>query len=212
MLNLTEYAKNRYSEPPKITRNYLDKLHQIARIVGNNNQVLELGSGAGDLTKLLKARDNKVMTVDLDHSMMNVDLQKGKLPIKRESYDTVVAVEIIEHILDVDSLLYEIWRVLEPLGRLIISTPNLASLGRRLMLLVGSNPYVENFLYPDEAGHVKHYTAQDLDYLLTRRGFKDVEITGDVVNLTSNGRIYSTWLAKRMPTLARCIIAVARKS
>lgn len=45
-------------------------------------------------------------------------------PIKDNSYDSVLAGEVIEHVLDLESFFKEIWRVLKKDGLLILSTPN----------------------------------------------------------------------------------------
>lgn len=206
-MNLVDIAKKRYRGPVAIRPNYLYKLNLMAIAVGDNNMVLELGCGDGILTNMMRPY-NDVISIDLEKGDLHVDLQKGQLPALTDSMDVVVASELIEHIMDVDKLLKEVHRVLKPNGRLVISTPNLASLGRRVLLLAGRNPYVENFLYPNEAGHVKHYTFKDFKYLLEKNGFKVSKMYGDVVVLPG---LFSKVLAKLFPRLSRCIIAEGNK-
>jgi 2-polyprenyl-3-methyl-5-hydroxy-6-metoxy-1,4-benzoquinol methylase len=206
-MDLAKIAKKRYRNPPIIRKNYRYKLNLINGIVGSGNLVLELGSGSGNLTRLVEQK-NDVVTVDLQGANLTVDLQAGKLPCLTQSFDIVTAIEVLEHILDVDRLLTDIHRVLKPGGRLILSTPNLASLGRRVLLVAGKTPYVENFLYPGEAGHLKHYTFSDVRYLLGKNRFHVEKLTGDVVVLPG---WQSGILARIFPHFSRSIIAVATR-
>lgn len=211
MIDLTEYAKQRYKNPVIIKKNYTAKLQLIADMFPCGNLILELGCGDGILTSMLN-KHNKVIGIDLEKGEIQCDLQTSYLPFHQECFDGVVAVELIEHIFDIDRLLGEIHRVIKKHGLFVLSTPNLASLGRRLMLLAGKNPYVENFLYPTDAGHVKHYVRKDLKYLLTKNGFKVNKIIGDTVMLSQNGNWHVPLLAKLFPNLSRCLIAICQKS
>ena len=62
------------------------------------------------------------------------------LPISNACLDAVFAGEIIEHLVDTDSFIAEIARVLRPGGHTVITTPNLASFENRLRLLAGIYP------------------------------------------------------------------------
>jgi SAM-dependent methyltransferase len=46
------------------------------------------------------------------------------IPFDDHSFDLVVLIEVIEHVIDKDALFQEISRVLKPLGRLFVTTPN----------------------------------------------------------------------------------------
>ena len=208
--DLTRIAKERYGKSVMVKKNYLDKLYYISDLVGNGGRVLDLGSGSGLLATLMM-RNNNVTTVDLHNADFVVDLQREPLPFA-ESFNTVTCIELIEHIWAVDRLLKDIYRVLQKDGKLIISTPNLASLGRRLLMLCGVNPYVENFLRPQEAGHVKHYTLKEFKYILEENEFIVDNIVGDCVMFSNSGEVYSNALGKMFPKLSRSLIAVCRKS
>ena len=203
---LTAHAKRRYKGKTLYSKNALEKFNLINSLVGSGNNVLEVACGDGTLSEMM-SKNNQVTGIDID----DCDLQKDSLPYCNNSFNVVVASEIIEHIWDCDRFLQDIRRVLKPGGRLIITTPNLASLGRRLMLLKGTSPYVDNFIYPDEAGHIKHFTQKDFGYLLEKNGFTVENWWSDVVNFTSNGKRYSAVLATFFPRLGRSIIAECKK-
>ena len=209
-MNLADYARQRYKGKTVVSKNYLCKLNKIVKLVGRCQTVLDLGCGDGELVEELKARGNFnfAMGVDLDKGDFQVDLQHQALPFRNNYFEVITAIELIEHIWDVDRLLQDIKRVLTKDGKLIISTPNLCSLGRRLMMLIGRNPYVENFLYPTDAGHVKHYTIKDFKYLLLKNGFIIEKIVGDCVMV--NKRLFSSKLGDWLPSLSRSMIVVCR--
>jgi ubiquinone/menaquinone biosynthesis C-methylase UbiE len=100
---------------------------------------LDLGCGVGYGTAVIAAADDRkgpLVAVDIsqdaltygkrtyDKSIRFVAADAERLPIKDESFDTVVCIEAIEHVASPDGLLREIARVLRPDGLLIISTPN----------------------------------------------------------------------------------------
>ncbi|MFN6992331.1 MAG: methyltransferase domain-containing protein, partial [Fervidobacterium sp.] len=79
--------------------------------------------------------------LDISHlkDVIITDLNKS-FPLKNESFDTVVSMDVIEHLYDVDNFLSEIYRILKNGGKAIISTPNLISWRNRLNILLGKNP------------------------------------------------------------------------
>lgn len=58
---------------------------------------------------------------------LQLDLNEEKLPFDDESFDLVVVLELIYHLLDPDAAIEEMKRVLSPDGMLLLSTPNLAN-------------------------------------------------------------------------------------
>ena len=128
-------------------------------------------------------------------------------------FDIVVAGEVIEHILDTDFFFNEIKRVLKSNGFLILSTPNTASLGRRILLLLGKNPYFEaSYGFPPEAlaGHIRFFTKDLLLSFLKYKGFEIITFTSDVVNFTSSGSLSNKLIADIFPTLGHCLIVKAK--
>lgn len=59
------------------------------------------------------------------------------------SFDIIIAGNIIEHIIDTDAILAKIYDFLKPSGSLLLTTPNITLLDRRVILLIGINPFIE---------------------------------------------------------------------
>jgi SAM-dependent methyltransferase len=47
-----------------------------------------------------------------------------RIPCEKESFASVVSNSVLEHIPDVDAVLLDIWRILKPDGKLVITVPN----------------------------------------------------------------------------------------
>jgi len=127
-----------------------------------DGQLLELGCGVGRGIAILSDYCDQYTGVDKNEKLIG-QLQQTypkarfinqSVPpltgIPTESYDCVVAFQVIEHIPNDDLFVKEIHRVLKPQGQLILTTPNIKrSLTR--------NPW-----------HVREYTAEQLSALLKR--------------------------------------------
>ncbi len=99
--------------------------------------LLELGCGEGRGVELLapvaksyKALDKIQEVIDkLSAKYPKIEFIQGNIPplpaAMSDSFDTVVSFQVIEHIKDDEAFLKEIFRVLKPGGKAIISTPNI---------------------------------------------------------------------------------------
>ncbi len=99
---------------------------------------LEVGCGDGIWTSILKDRCKMLVSFDLSEyrvknvyktnpSIKFVVCDARRLPFKENIFNTVVALEVIEHLpatKDHIKFLSEVKRVLSPSGRFLISTPN----------------------------------------------------------------------------------------
>ena len=111
------------------------------------------------------------------------DLGREPLPFADDSFDFAAYTDVIEHhSFSPKRVLAEIHRVLVPGGRLILATPNHASLYNRFKLLVGASVN-DNFDYffntSAEAetydGHHREYTRAEIRSALEQTGFQVLE-------------------------------------
>ena len=198
------------------------RLDKTVKLIGKNKLVLDVGCGDGFIMNMIRNLGNKVIGIEIADSAIKKARKKGfkvyDLSLNsnwsgkiQEKFDVIFAGEIIEHIFDTDQFLSNIRKVLKKNGKLIITTPNLATLGRRLMLFVGQNPLIETTGRSTDAGHIRYFTQGSLCMLLRENGFRVHETTSAVVNFNSSGKIFSKLMATIFPTLGNNIIVYASK-
>lgn len=89
----------------------------------------------------------------------------------RELFDTIIFTEVLEHLMADDELvLSNLYRLMNPGGRLIMSIPNAATFGNRAKLLMGYNiqwPKKRILRGPFGGyGHFREYTLKEIVQLL----------------------------------------------
>ena len=107
-------------------------------------QALDIGSGNGELVGAIRARFGlRTSACDYTDTLMKdptqrvdiVDLKADKLPYLDGRFSLVTCIETIERLEQTRAILREIFRVLEPGGLAVISTPNILNLPSRLRYL-----------------------------------------------------------------------------
>lgn len=100
--------------------------------VGSGLQILDVGCGDGVISEPIMKMGNYVASVELPtiatlakkckvSSVMAGDAEE--LAFASDSFDVVIASEVVEHLWEPESFLNEAYRVLKPDGYLIIETP-----------------------------------------------------------------------------------------
>ena len=108
-------------------------------------EALDIGSGNGELASAIRARFGfRTSACDYTDALMKdptqrvdiIDLNADKLPYLDGRFSLVTCIETIAHLEQTRPLLREIFRVLEPGGVTVISTPNILNLPSRLRYLM----------------------------------------------------------------------------
>lgn len=132
---------------------------------------LDVGCSNGVFVQQARSRGLDACGIDLSATAVDDARQRG-LPVRcttaeqyapGESFDTVTAFDVLEHVRDPAGFLGAIHRLLSPGGVLALTVPNLASLARRIM---GRRWY---FYIPEE--HLYYFDPPTIRALLTRTGF-----------------------------------------
>jgi SAM-dependent methyltransferase len=99
---------------------------------GHRPRILEIGCGSGALLQDLQEK-NTVYGMDLADAALKICRERGldcvsmadvtALPYGDEAFDTVIAIDVLEHIDDDGAALREIHRVAKPGGTLIVTVP-----------------------------------------------------------------------------------------
>src|SRR5205807_4709429 len=132
------------------------------------------------------------------------------LPFRSESFATVVAAEVIEHVFDTQAVLLELARLLVPRGWLALTTPNLVALSGRAQLVLGRSPHnVEFDAGPGTSGHIRYFTFDTLELLLRRAGLTPLGRWTNVAHFSVLGS--SELVGRLRPSLGHTLISLAQK-
>jgi O-methyltransferase len=109
----------------------------VLSLVGRRQRVLVLGDAGGELSRALREqRDCEVVAVD----------DPAVADLGDRHVDVIVAVDVLQHLVDPGAVLARLAPVLAPGGYLVASVPNVAHGSVRLALLGGSFPYADDGL------------------------------------------------------------------
>jgi len=153
----------------------------LAEYIGKGKDVLDIGCRDGILTEIY-AEGNRVLGVDVDEDALtearerlNIETKAFDLtapwPVQEESFDVVVAGEVLEHLYFPEKVVERASSVLRADGLFIGSVPNAFSLKNRLRLFFGKKKGTPL----EDPTHINHFTRGELLELL-RKYFMEVEI------------------------------------
>jgi 2-polyprenyl-3-methyl-5-hydroxy-6-metoxy-1,4-benzoquinol methylase len=139
------------------------------------NTLLEVGCAAGFFLKVAAEEGWQVTGVEImepavvyANETLGLDVRAGTLTdveLPPASFDTVVMIETVEHLLDPAQTLRMAYNLLRPGGALLLAVPNLNSVMRPLLGVAWS------VLSPAE--HLYYFTETTLNQLLWQIGFSE---------------------------------------
>ncbi len=152
-----------------------------------SGEVLDIGCFVGYLGEKLTEQGNKEVTgVDCLEAALEraserglttvlADIDEGVLPFEDARFDLVIAADVLNSVFDPDSAIEEIHRVLKPGGKIVITVPNLAGIGNRMLMLFGKAPHNLQERAREGVGHLRLFTFKSLERLLTDYDFKTLK-------------------------------------
>lgn len=184
-------------------------------------KVLVVGCGEGFINEVLEKHGNTVTGLDLSDTRLERASKrvKGKLvsgdvyslPFENDSYETLIASEILEHLKEPYTALTEFHRVLKTKGRLILTVPN------------GLNPIqffkaLRDKPHQEAEGHYFIYTPYCLQVMLKKSGFTVEQKHGVGFAFPGSSKLpvkVQLWISgvfsRWFPSLATNLVVVARK-
>jgi ubiquinone/menaquinone biosynthesis C-methylase UbiE len=115
--------------------------------------LLDCGCREGANTLLLSQKVSARKTFGLDYNYgvlrlaaqqnilpMQSDLNRS-IPVSENTFDVIIASDVLEHLINPFIFLVEMYRVLKPGGYVVLDTPNLASWHNIFALLIGVQPF-----------------------------------------------------------------------
>lgn len=201
VLKLKAFTQQDYTEEHlrKYLRSYSsgkrnNKIRIVSQLLGDiqGKSVLDIGIGGGFFSRLCIQKKAKTISLDFadtilqyhrkndpDFTLVQADAQH--LPFKNESFDIVLALDVIEHLYSPLDFLNEVKRVLEKKGQLILITPNTANVFEKAVkfffkipLLMLGKFSARKMKQEDIAHctHVKEFSVKELTSLLKESNFK----------------------------------------
>lgn len=148
------------------------------------------------------------------------ELSDGGLPFADGAADAVLFSEVVEHLVDPDSALDELRRILRPGGHLMLSTPNLAAWYNRGLLLAGVQPVFSEVSLraihgrpgKEVVGHLRLYTARALREFVAAAGFEVVRLSGAPFHGVPRPLRALDRLACAVPSAASILLLHARRA
>lgn len=135
--------------------------------------LLDVGCGNGRYLSTMQSLGWSVCGVELSEDGLKVchaaglDVHHGNLASAKfddESFDVITVRHVIEHIPDVHAFIAELFRILKPLGKLLIETPNSEALGRKYL---GPNWFAN-----EVPRHLILFSIDNLTTLTSEHGLK----------------------------------------
>lgn len=156
---------------------------RLLRNVPRACSVLELGPGAGVMTKVLLGRGCQVTAVENDPEALkvlqsmgvhvmeaNLDRPDWVQQLEGRRFDVVLACDVLEHLQHPERVLQTLKDLVQPNGRLVVSLPNVAYAGVIASLCSGLFDYADKGLL--DRTHLRFFTRRSIEKSLMDCGWK----------------------------------------
>ncbi|MDZ7920841.1 class I SAM-dependent methyltransferase [Rhodoferax sp.] len=154
----------------------------LRRVPQGGGSVLELGPGPGAMTRVLLARGHRVTVVENDPEALDVlkalgaEVISGNLDgtdwldaIAGRRFDAVLACDVLEHLRKPEEVLSRLSEFVAPMGRLVISVPNIAYAGVVAAMRNGIFDYSDKGQL--DRTHVRFFTRRSIEKVLLDCGW-----------------------------------------
>lgn len=218
-----DFNEKIYSRIMPDVKNDLARINFIIENIPDNRlKILDIGCWDGSHSIKFAKKTNTVYGIESSITSAKRAKKKGIIVeygdfnksdfFENTKFDIVVAGEVIEHIFDTDLFLHKIHNVLKPRGKLILTTPNIASLPRRILLLMGKSPCIDNrTVGVDAVGHIRYFTFDGIYEILEYHKFKILKSSSDILIFSGDGAHYSTLIPKIYKKFGKSIMVVAER-
>ncbi len=172
-------------------------------------EVLDIGCGCGAMGRLLSAPQFRLSGIEMDsrsadearphYAEMVVQDLTARWPFDDHRFAALLALAVLEHVVDYRALLRQAARVLKPDGCLIAQVPNLGYWKEVRKLLFRKQPH-----WLKQYDHVRGWTLAFLRNVLAEQGFVAVHAECDRLNLPLVPA--SRWMERHLASWGRILI------
>lgn len=184
---------------------------KVVRMVGEGKRVLELGSGPGSITRLLKGNHCRITALELDGEAIEIvseycekvypcDLNDPEWPSKLSGsgkFEVVVAGDVLEHLYDPWTTLGKLQPLLTEDGYVVVSLPHIAHNAIAACLLTGNFEYQPWGLL--DKTHIRFFGIKNIQKLFDDAGFKIIE-ADFVIKTPEQTEFAQRWRQLPLPT------------
>ncbi len=178
--NLDEAAFPAYSNPnPLMNFLFWERICQVMQHIEGNRKfgkVLDFGCGSGVMLPFLAEHAQTVQAVDVDLNPLrrleryvsfdkNIIFSDTHTDIEKESLDLIIALDVLEHVDNLDTTFAELASLLKPDGEIIISGPTeniFYKMGRFLAGSVYSGHYHVRDIYHIRKNAQKYFQIENI--------------------------------------------------
>ena len=168
------FKRSQYASHNRIA-NYLNSKSQNLAGV----KILDVGCAQGELRSLIENKNLDYIGIEPFRADFEIAQANGVRVLNltaeaasselNEAFDFIVFADVLEHLVDPESVLASYRSLLKPGGEIIVSIPNVAHFTNRLNLLIGKWNYTERGIL--DKTHLKFYTKASFESLLQQMNF-----------------------------------------
>ena len=130
--------------------------------------LLDAGGGTGRVAQFMSGKADLVVVVDLSCKMLVEARQKDglhpvcspseKLPFPDDTFARIIMVDALHHVINQRATIDELWRTLQPGGRLVIEEPDVRAFAVKLVALAEKLALMRShFLSPPRIAKLFHF-------------------------------------------------------
>jgi 2-polyprenyl-3-methyl-5-hydroxy-6-metoxy-1,4-benzoquinol methylase len=168
---------------------------KVYQMINSNEKVLEIGCGQGSFLQKIKEKNAQTIGIDLNPDAVEQGKKTGIVILNEtitehainnaESYDSVCAFQLFEHVNEVGDFLENTSKCLKKGGLLAIGVPN------------NKSYYFQKDLYHTlnlPPHHMLLWDSDSLSYLAQLYNLEVIEIVAQPVSRMNKATIYKLWL------------------
>jgi methionine biosynthesis protein MetW len=154
------------------------KFKIVSKLIPENSKILDIGCETGKIRFFLNKPnyfgidgDEKIVKelVKEELNVKKADLNKDELPFKKEKFDYILLLDVLEHVANPEKLLLESRKKLNKNGRLIITLPNDYHLLNKIRFVFNKHLTENPF---DPYGHLHYFPIKSGEQFLLKNNFK----------------------------------------
>ena len=156
---------------------------QLVVLTGRDKKVLEVGPATGYITRALSERGCRVSCIESDPDAAavassfcermivgNIEEVDLSATFEEDRFDVVMFGDVLEHLLDPETVLRKVHLLLNPGGYVLASIPNIAHASIVLNLIAGEFQYTDLGLL--DKTHLRLFTRSSVEKLFRETGYR----------------------------------------